>query len=58
MVRRRVRSSEKIPTLEEVFQRYGKTVNYYIETKAPDPADHMEERLLALLDKYGLRDRP
>ena len=47
---------EKIPTLEEVFQRYGKTVNYYIETKQPDPADHMEEKLLALLDKYGLRE--
>ena len=28
---------EKIPTLEEVFQRYGKTVNYYIETKSPGP---------------------
>ncbi|WP_169542312.1 glycerophosphodiester phosphodiesterase [Solirubrobacter soli] len=49
-------ADQKIPTLEEVFQRYGKSVNYYIETKAPDPEDHMEERLLALLDKYGLRE--
>ena len=47
---------EKIPTLEEVFQRYGKTVNYYIETKSPDPEDKMEERLLALLDSYDLRE--
>jgi glycerophosphoryl diester phosphodiesterase len=47
---------QKVPTLEEVFQRYGRTVNYYIETKTPDPADHMEEKLLALLDKYGLRE--
>ena len=31
-------------------------VNYYIETKQPDPADHMEEKLLALLDKYDLRN--
>ena len=31
-------------------------MNYYIETKTPDPADQMEERLLALLDKYGLRE--
>src|ERR1700754_926150 len=46
---------QKVPTLEEVFQRYGKTVNYYIETKQPDPADKMEEKLLALLDKYDLR---
>ena len=44
-----------IPTLEEVFQRYRKRVNYYIETKSPDSADHMEERLLELLDRYGLR---
>jgi glycerophosphoryl diester phosphodiesterase len=49
-------AGEKIPTLEEVFQRYGKTVNYYIETKTPAPADKMEEKLLALLDKYGLRE--
>src|SRR3954451_6167999 len=45
-------AGQKVPTLEEVFQRYGKTVNYYIETKTPDPADHMEEKLLALIDKY------
>jgi glycerophosphoryl diester phosphodiesterase len=45
----------RIPTLEEVFQRYKKRVNYYIETKSPDTADHMEERLLALMDQYGLR---
>ena len=32
VVRSRV-GGEKVPTLEEVFQRYGKTVNYYIETK-------------------------
>ena|GEM_PF-807372 len=49
-------ADEKIPTLEEVFQRYGKSVNYYIETKAPEQADHMEERLLAMLDQYGLRE--
>ncbi len=45
----------QVPTLEEVFQRYGKRVNYYIETKSPDSADHMEERLLVLMDKYKLR---
>ena len=48
--------NEKVPTLEEVFQRYGNTVNYYIETKSPAPEDDMEERLLALLDKYDLRN--
>src|SRR5262245_60864002 len=49
-------AGQKVPTLEEVFQRYGKTVNYYIETKTPDPEDDMEEKLLALLDKYDLRE--
>lgn len=49
-------ADEKVPTLEEVFQRYGKTVNYYIETKTPDPEDDMETKLLALLDKYDLRN--
>jgi glycerophosphoryl diester phosphodiesterase len=45
----------RIPTLEEVFRRYGKRANYYIETKSPESADRMEEKLLALLDRYGLR---
>ena len=44
----------KIPTLEEVFQRYGKGVNYYIETKSPEAAPGMEEELLRLMRKYGL----
>ena len=44
----------EIPTLEEVFQRYGKSVNYYIETKNPEAAPGMEEELLRLMDKYGL----
>ena len=45
----------RIPTLEEVFQRYGTSVNYYIETKNPEDAPGMEEKLLALLDEYSLR---
>jgi glycerophosphoryl diester phosphodiesterase len=44
----------KVPTLEEVFQRYGKGVNYYIETKNPEAAPGMEEELLRLMNKYGL----
>jgi len=45
----------RIPTLEEVFQRYGRRVNYYIETKSPERANRMEERLLALMARYRLR---
>src|SRR4028118_1206687 len=44
----------QIPTLEEIFQRYGKSVNYYIETKNPEAAPGMEEELLRLMDEYGL----
>jgi len=45
----------KIPTLEEVFQRYRHRTNYYIETKNPEAAPGMEEKLLALMDQYNLR---
>ncbi len=47
-------AEERIPTLEEVFQRYGTEVRYYIETKQPEEAPGMEEALLELLDRYGL----
>jgi glycerophosphoryl diester phosphodiesterase len=47
-------AGEQIPTLEEIFQRYGTSVNYYIETKNPDAAPGMEEELLSLMDEYGL----
>jgi glycerophosphoryl diester phosphodiesterase len=45
----------QIPTLREVFERYRKGVNYYIETKSPAAADRMEERLLALMSEFRLR---
>lgn len=40
----------EIPTLEEIFQRYGSTANYYIETKSPG----MEVELIKLLRKHSL----
>jgi glycerophosphoryl diester phosphodiesterase len=46
----------EIPTLEEIFQRYGTSVNYYIETKNPEAAPGMEEELLRLMDKYDLME--
>ena len=55
----------KVPTLEEVFRRYGTETNYYIETRsseAPpgtpgiDDSSNMEEELLRLMDEYGLRE--
>jgi len=47
-------AGEQIPTLEEIFQRYGTSVNYYIETKNPEAAPSMEEELLSLMAKYHL----
>ena len=47
---------QTIPTLEEVLARYRHRANYYIETKNPEEAPGMEEKLLALLDEYQLRD--
>lgn len=49
-----------IPTLEELFQRYGASVRWYPETKNPDERlpgqPSMEEVLLDLLHAYDLRD--
>lgn len=47
---------QQIPTLEEVFQRYGSDLNYYIETKTLGTLRPMEAELLRLLNAYGLRD--
>lgn len=43
-----------VPTLEEIFEHFGKDVNYYIETKSPDKYPKMEEKLIHLLQKYDL----
>jgi glycerophosphoryl diester phosphodiesterase len=47
-------AGEQMPTLEEIFQRYGTSVNYYIETKNLEAAPGMEEELLRLMEKYEL----
>jgi glycerophosphoryl diester phosphodiesterase len=45
----------RVPTLDEVFARYGRGARYYVETKNPEEAPGMEEALLRLLDAHGLR---
>ncbi|KIX90600.1 glycerophosphodiester phosphodiesterase [Staphylococcus microti] len=45
---------QQVPTLDEIFSRYGTKANYYIETKSPDVYPRMEEKLLATLKKHGL----
>jgi glycerophosphoryl diester phosphodiesterase len=44
----------KVPTLEEIFLKFGQGANYYIEIKSPDVYPGMEEKLLELLQKYKL----
>ncbi|OMF60891.1 glycerophosphodiester phosphodiesterase [Paenibacillus sp. FSL R5-0490] len=44
----------KVPTLEEVFKKFGKNSSYYIETKSPDVYPGMEKELLRLVDKYKI----
>jgi glycerophosphoryl diester phosphodiesterase len=44
----------RIPTMAEVFERYGPDVRYYIETKSPEAQPGMEQALIDLLDDVGL----
>ncbi|WP_409303374.1 glycerophosphodiester phosphodiesterase [Peribacillus sp. SCS-155] len=44
----------KVPTLEEIFQRYGTDARYYIETKSPEVYPGMEKKLVSLIEKYKL----
>ena len=47
---------QRIPTLQEVFDRYGSdgSVRYYIEIKGPEDAPGMEIELLRVLRESGL----
>ncbi|WP_409292557.1 glycerophosphodiester phosphodiesterase [Peribacillus sp. SCS-37] len=44
----------KVPTLEEVFKKFGKNKSYYIETKSPEVYPGMEKELLRLVDEYRI----
>nr|WP_256243287.1 glycerophosphodiester phosphodiesterase [Bacillus sp. V3B] len=46
-----------VPTLEEVFQKFGKNAKYYIETKSPDIYPGMEEELLRLVNEYDINKK-
>jgi glycerophosphoryl diester phosphodiesterase len=48
-------AGQQIPTLDEVFGRYADRASFYVETKQPEAAPGMEEALLRLLDRHGLR---
>lgn len=44
----------KVPTLDEIIQHFGTSVNYYIETKTPTIYPGMEEKLINTLKKSHL----
>ncbi|MEH7886412.1 glycerophosphodiester phosphodiesterase [Bacillus sp. JJ1609] len=44
----------KVPTLEEIFQKFGSGERYYIETKSPEVYPGMEEKLLEIMKEYKL----
>lgn len=48
-------SASRIPRLTDVFDRYAGRARFYIETKSPADAPGMEEKLVALIERYGLR---
>ena len=47
----------KVPSLEEVFQKFGKNANYYIETKSPNIYPGMEKELLRLVNQYKINKK-
>ncbi len=44
----------QVPTLDEVIDKFGKSANYYIETKSPEVYPGMEEKLLETLERHQL----
>ncbi|QTD41106.1 glycerophosphodiester phosphodiesterase family protein [Sporosarcina sp. Te-1] len=50
------KTNEGLISLEEVLERFGADVNYYIELKTPASYPGMEEDLIAELRDFGLLD--
>lgn len=50
-------SMSKVPTVREIFEEFGNSVNYYIETKAPHNYPGVEEKLIELLNEYNLLEK-
>lgn len=46
-----------IPTLDEVFRRYGRRTRYYVELKDPELYPGIEAGLLRLVEAHGLGGR-
>ncbi|WP_240703127.1 glycerophosphodiester phosphodiesterase [Cohnella luojiensis] len=46
--------NEKVPTLKEIFETFGKDTRYLLETKAPEDYPGLEEKMLKLVEDFGL----
>jgi glycerophosphoryl diester phosphodiesterase len=55
----KLKNGEKLPRLSEVFDRFGDSVFYVIETKniGGKKARQMDKKLIKLIKKYHLKDR-
>ncbi len=47
--------NEKVPTLREIFEAFGKDTRYMLETKDPEEHPGMEEKMWALVEEFDLR---
>ncbi|MCD9021769.1 glycerophosphodiester phosphodiesterase [Cohnella silvisoli] len=47
---------EKVPTLREIFEAFGKDTHYMLETKAPEENSGLEEKVWALVKEFELTD--
>lgn len=48
-------TNEKVPTLREIFEAFGKDTRYMLETKDPEDYPGMEEKMWALVEEFDLR---
>ena len=47
--------NERVPTLREIFEAFGKDTRYMLETKDPEEHPGMEEKMWALVEEFDLR---
>ncbi|WP_245987313.1 glycerophosphodiester phosphodiesterase [Cohnella lupini] len=49
--------NEKVPTLREVFEAFGPSTRYLLETKSPKEYPGLEEKMWSLVQEFKLEDR-
>ncbi|GEL04595.1 glycerophosphodiester phosphodiesterase family protein [Rummeliibacillus stabekisii] len=50
-------SKERVPTIEEIFDKYGDKTNYYIETRLVDHKTLMESKLIDIMKKKKIKSK-